>query len=125
MTEPPLKATSRAGGTPPRAASATLAFERTDTFMPMNPAAPERAPPITKPMPVATSWSSAIRIASGMATMAMIRYWRFRYALAPSWTAPEISCIRSFPGDFASRRWVISAPYSTAAPAHTSAIRTP
>ena len=110
MTEPPLKATSSAGGTPPRAASATLAFERTETFMPMKPAAPESAPPMTKPMPVATSWSSAIRIASGTATTAMIMYWRFRYAFAPSCTAPEISCMRSLPGDFASSRWVTRAP---------------
>ena len=44
----------------------------------MNPAAPESAPPITKPIPVVTSWITAIRIASGIATTAMIRYWRLR-----------------------------------------------
>ena len=54
MTEPPLKATSSAGGTPPRAASATRAFARTERFMPMNPAAPESAPPIMKPIAVST-----------------------------------------------------------------------
>ena len=32
---PPRKATSSAGPTPPRAASATRALARTDTFMPM------------------------------------------------------------------------------------------
>ncbi len=75
MTDPPLKATSSAGGTPPRAASATRALARTETFMPMKPAAPERTPPMTKPIPVWTSWSSASPIASGIATRAMILYW--------------------------------------------------
>ncbi len=44
----------------------------------MNPAAPESTPPITKPIPVLTSWRIVIRIASGTATTAMIRYWRLR-----------------------------------------------
>ena len=35
VTEPPLKATSNARDTPLRAASATRAFARTDTFIPM------------------------------------------------------------------------------------------
>ena len=74
-----MKAASSAGGMPPRAASATRAFERTDTFMPMKPAAPERTPPITKPMPVVMLLVARVtRIASGMATPAMIVYWRFR-----------------------------------------------
>ena len=76
----------------------------------MNPAAPESAPPMTKPIPVVTSWRIAIRIASGMATIAMIVYWRLRYAFAPSWTAPEISCMRSLPGERPSSRCVTSAP---------------
>ena len=96
---------------PPRAASATRAFERTDTFMPMKPAAPERMPPMTKPMPVVRLLvTSQIAMASGTATMAMIEYWVRRYASAPSWTAPEISCMRSLPGDSASRRWVATTP---------------
>ena len=78
VTDPPLKATSSAGGTPPRAASATRALARTERFIPMNPAAPESTPPITKPIATVTSWISAITIASGTATTAMIRYWRFR-----------------------------------------------
>ena len=45
-----------------------------------------------------------------IATPAMIVYWRVRYAFAPSWTAPEISRIRSLPGERASSRWVITAP---------------
>jgi hypothetical protein len=44
----------------------------------MNPAAPESTPPITKPMPVVTSWIAAIRIANGTATTAMIMYCRLK-----------------------------------------------
>ena len=35
-------------------------------------------------------------------TPAIVVYWRFRYAEAPSWTAAEIERIRSLPGDRAS-----------------------
>ena len=41
VTAPPLKATSSAGAMPPRAASATRELARTETFMPMKPAAAE------------------------------------------------------------------------------------
>ena len=75
---PPLKATSSAAETPPRADSATLAFARTDTFMPMKPAAPEKAPPMAKPMAVSMLSAIASRIASTTATMPMIWYWRLR-----------------------------------------------
>ena len=78
VTEPPLKATSSAGGTPPRAASATRALARTERFMPMKPAAPEKMPPITKPIAVSQFCRSNSRIAIGTATAAMIVYWRFR-----------------------------------------------
>ena len=79
VTEPPLKAASSAGGMPPRAASATRALDRTETFIPMKPAAPDRTPPMTKPMPVVTLLvTSVIAIASGMATTVMIEYWRRR-----------------------------------------------
>ncbi len=49
VTAPPRNATARAGLMPPRAASATRAFERTDTFMPMKPAAADARPPMAKP----------------------------------------------------------------------------
>ena len=78
MTEPPLKATSSAGGTPPRAASATRVLARTETFIPMKPVAPERTPPIMKPIAVLQSCRTSSRIAIGTATAAMIVYWRFR-----------------------------------------------
>ncbi len=75
---PPLKATSSAALTPPRADSATRVLARTDTFMPMNPAAPEKAPPITKPIAVRKSSAMARTIARTTATMPMIWYWRTR-----------------------------------------------
>ena len=41
VTAPPRNAALSAGGMPPRPASATRAFARTETFMPMKPAAAE------------------------------------------------------------------------------------
>ena len=46
----PRNATLSAGATPPRADSATRALARTETFIPMYPAAAERKPPIAKPI---------------------------------------------------------------------------
>ena len=63
---------------PPRADSATRAFARTDTFMPMKPAAAEKVPPIRKPIAVSMSSAIAIRTASTTATTPMIWYWRVR-----------------------------------------------
>jgi hypothetical protein len=65
---------------------------------------------MANPIAVSTFRSTIKRIASTIATPAMIVYCRVRYAFAPSCTAPEISCMRSLPGDFASRRRVITAP---------------
>ena len=48
VTAPPRKATSSAGPMPPRAASATRALARTETFMPMKPAAAEARPPMSE-----------------------------------------------------------------------------
>ena len=78
VTAPPRKATWSAAATPPRADSATRAFERTETFMPMKPAAAENVPPITKPIAVSMSSAIASRIASTTATAPMIVYWRLR-----------------------------------------------
>ena len=74
VTEPPLKAMSSDGGIPPRAASATLAFARTERFMPMNPAEPESVPPMTNPIAVCTFWRGIRRIATTTPTPAMIMY---------------------------------------------------
>ena len=55
------------------------------------------------------------------ATPAMIVYWRFRYAFAPSCTAAEMGCISSLPGESDSSQREVTIPYRTAQPAHTSA----
>ena len=57
VTAPLRKAADSAGGTPPRAASATRALARTDTFMPMKPAAAEARPPMANPMATRMFWS--------------------------------------------------------------------
>ena len=49
MTDPALNATFSAGFSPSRPASAVRTFERTETFMPMKPAAAESTAPIRKP----------------------------------------------------------------------------
>ena len=78
--------------------------------MPMNPAAPESVPPITKPIAVSALRRTIRSTASTTATPAMIVYWRVRYAFAPSCTAAEISCIRSLPGERASSLCVTRPP---------------
>jgi hypothetical protein len=102
VTAPPRKATVSALETPPRAASATRVLARTDTFMPTNPAPADRPAPMRKPMATRMFWSGISRMNTTTPTAAMIVYWRVRYADAPSWTAAEIACIRSLPGDSAS-----------------------
>ncbi len=72
--------------------------------MPMNPAAADAAPPSRKPTAVQMPKPGtpkkpgiARATASTTATIATARYWRPRYAIAPSWIAPAISCIFSLP----------------------------
>ncbi len=76
MTAPALKATLRAGDTPLLAASATRVFARTDTFMPMKPAAAENTAPIMKPkaVPQPRSFQSPITRKRTTATTAMVWY---------------------------------------------------
>jgi hypothetical protein len=79
VTAPPRNATSSAGPMPPRAASATRAFARTDTFMPMKPAAPEARPPSTKPSATQMlSWRKKSPMARTTPTMPMVVYCRRR-----------------------------------------------
>ena len=73
---PPLKATLRASFIPLVAASAVRTFARTDTFIPMKPHAPERTAPTTKPIAVAKSKKSAIRMVRITPTIAIVLYWR-------------------------------------------------
>ena len=75
---PPRNATWRAGFSPTLAAWAVRTLARTETFMPMKPAAPERTAPTTKPPAVAASSARARTMASTTPTMAMVVYWRLR-----------------------------------------------
>ena len=74
MIAPPRKATLNAGVTPPRAASATRALERTETFMPMYPVEPERMPPIAKPQATAMFWMKISATNSTTPTSAIVVY---------------------------------------------------
>src|SRR3954451_20076064 len=53
--------------------------------------------------------------------MAIVMYWRFRYAAAPSWTAREISRMRSFPAGCRISQTVKPIPYAIAIAEQTSA----
>ena len=55
-------------------------------------------------------WTKISATNSTTPTTAIVVYWRFRYARAPCWTASEIACIRSLPGESASRERVVSSP---------------
>ena len=110
VTAPPRNATSSAGPMPPRAASATRALERTDTFMPMKPAEADRMPPTRKPTATSMSWRSSSRTNRTTPTMAIVVYWRRRYADAPSWIAAERPRMVSLPGDSARSERLVSSP---------------
>ena len=78
VTAPPRKATSSAGPMPPRAASATRALARTETFMPMKPADAEATPPMRKPMATSMFWSGIRATKSTTPTIPITVYWRRR-----------------------------------------------
>ena len=91
VTVPDWNATRRACPSPVRAASAVRTFAATEMRMPMKPAAAEAAPPTTKPMAVHTPKPDTPKkpgtkstMATTTPTMATVRYWRPRYAIAPS-----------------------------------------
>ena len=93
------------------AASAVRTLARTETFMPMKPAAAEATAPIRKPMAAFQPRSDELTASprnpmmrkSTAATPAMIVYWRVRYACAPSWMAAAMLRIRSSPAGCRSR----------------------
>ncbi len=93
--------------------------------MPMKPVDPDRMPPIAKPIATDTSWMKISAMHRTTPTIAMVVYWRLRYARAPSCTAPEMRTISVLPGESASSERVVNTPYVTAAAAHTSATITP
>ncbi len=78
-------------------------LERTATFMPMKPVTDDSTAPITNP--IADLDAEVVGKGAGdrdgdvttTATTAMVVYWRFRYAAAPSWIAAAISRMRSLP----------------------------
>ncbi len=74
MIAPPWKATRSAVGIPPRAASATRALARTETFIPMYPAEPERMPPIAKPAATAMFWMKMSPMKTTTPTAAIVVY---------------------------------------------------
>ena len=75
---PPLKATCSAALRPLLAASAVRTLARTETFMPMKPAMPERMAPTAKPPAVAQSRARPSTTHSTTPTTAMVEYWRLR-----------------------------------------------
>ena len=95
---------------PPRAASATRAFARTDTFIPMKPADAESSPPMRKPTATSMFCSGMSAMNRTTPTMAIVRYWRRRYADAPSWMAAERPRMTSLPGDRARSERLVTRP---------------
>ena len=78
VTAPPRKAAWSALPMPPRAASATRAFARTETFMPMKPAAAENRPPMAKPIATRMFCSGISAMNRTTPTMPIVVYWRRR-----------------------------------------------
>ena len=60
------------------AAWAVRTFARTDTFIPMKPAAPDRIAPIAKPIATVQDSSSPRIMNTTTPTPAMVMYWRRR-----------------------------------------------
>ena len=117
VTAPPRNATSSAGPSPPRAASATRALARTDTFMPMKPADADASPPMRKPIATSMFCSGISAMNRTTPTIAIVVYWRRRYADAPSWIAADRPRMTSLPGDRARSARLVTRPYPTAASA--------
>ena len=78
MTAPALKARSRPPASDLVAACATRTLARTETFMPMKPATPDRMAPMAKPMADQTPSSTQARMKITTPTMPIVVYWRFR-----------------------------------------------
>ncbi len=75
---PALKAISRPPASDFTAACAVRTLARTETFMPMKPAAPDRIAPTAKPIATSQPSSSPTTTKITMPTMPMVAYWRFR-----------------------------------------------
>ena len=75
---PDLKASSRPAASEPIAAWAVRTLARTDTFMPMNPAAAERMAPIAKPTATSQPSSQPSTRKITTPTTPMVVYCRFK-----------------------------------------------
>ncbi len=60
------------------AACAVRTLARTETFMPMKPAAPDRIAPMAKPIAIVHDRSSPSTMNTTTPTPAMVMYWRLR-----------------------------------------------
>ena len=85
---------------------------RTAIDMPMKPVAPERMAPIRKPIAASRPSVGAKRMTMAIttATMPIVRYCRWRKAIAPSWIAAAISRMRSLPAGCLSTQNVKATP---------------
>jgi hypothetical protein len=97
VTVPPWNASWKARPKPLLAASATRTFARTDTFMPMKPAAALASEPTRKPNAYQRPSRGTIRSSRriGTPTLATVEYCRERNASAPLRIAAAISFARS------------------------------
>ena len=75
---PDLKAMSRPAARLLEAACAVRTLARTETCMPMKPAAPESTAPIRKPIAADADSSHQASRKTTTPTMAMVVYWRAR-----------------------------------------------
>ena len=110
VTAPPRKATLSAGPMPPRAASATRVLARTDTFMPMKPAAAEARPPIAKPIATSMFCSGISAMNRTTPTTPIDRVLALQVGLRALLDRRDRFCIVSLPGDSASSERVVTTP---------------
>src|SRR5215207_9543124 len=105
-TAPPRSETLMASLTLRWAAAAVRRFAWTAMNMPMKPASPEQNAPTRKAMavlrPCSTSFASTpinppMMMAASTAKIAIVRYCRFKKAIAPSKMRPATSCIALVP----------------------------
>ena len=75
---PALNEMSRPRASDSEAPCAVRTLARTDTFMPMKPAAPDRIAPIRKPMATVQESSRPSTMKMTTPTTAMVAYWRRR-----------------------------------------------
>ena len=110
VTAPALNEMSSPAASDFVAACAVRTFARTETFMPMKPAAPESSAPIRKPTATRLPSRNLRAMKTTAPTMAIVMYWRLRYACAPSAIAAAISCIFCVPASADITDWIAQIP---------------